>query len=238
MASSNSRFIISIVGSLVGCCVAIIVLAIVLPIGIINSLPPEYCYSTQHLKYLPAGSTIALRKTYGLGRFELFNETGHGDKIENFKFNASSIVGTMKYRSWAIPYRIDLMNAEQKGSAEGRGASFSIGQQVSLHECRNDTTSEFTVLGRISQTNVFEFWKRTYEVYDATTTNKIATVEDKFGINEPFVARTPEGVVVAEFQQITWQLQETWRLSVKYDMPNFDMRSLLILVSVISYNRN
>lgn len=147
----------------------------------------------------------------------------------------------MKFRSWAIPYRIDFMTSEQKGSAEGRGASFSIGQQVTLYECRNDISTgggDFTVMGRISQTNIIEFWKRTYEIYDATTTNKIATVEDKFGINEPFVARTPDGVVVAEFQQITWQLQETWRLSVKFDMPSFDMRSLMILVSVISYNRN
>ncbi|EFC41279.1 predicted protein [Naegleria gruberi] len=231
MGASDSwvRMAIYIGGCLVSCCVVIIVLAIVIPIGVVNSIPPEYCSSTNHLKYFPLGSIITMQKDLGLARFNIYNGTDT---------TVSNRSGRMKYRSWAIPYRIDLMTADEKGSCEGRGTSFSLGQKVDLTVCQNDTEIPFQTFGKIDQE--WTFILRKYKIYGLNNV-QIAYAEENFKIGSVDIdIKSPDGslvyakLVTKPFTSIL----ETWEVNVKAELPDFDWRTIIYLVSVISYNRS
>jgi len=174
-----------------------------------------------------------MKKDFFVGRFTV-----------SLKDGSSSGNGTdlarVKYRSWSVPYRIDLMNMDEKGSAEARGSVFSLGQQVSFYQCQNDTDIPWIKTGRISQD--FTILLRSYKLYDKDDT-LIATAQENFdwttSINV-FKAEngTATSQVIASLKGLAFQATETWEITIKSEIPSYDYRQLVFLVSIISYNKN
>ena len=164
--------------------------------------------------------------------------------LNHFKvsLNDGSTNGTdlasVKFRSWSVPYKIDLMNLDEKGSAEARGSVFSLGQQLSFYQCQNDTDIPWIKTGRISQD--FTLFLRSYKLYDWDDT-LIATAQENMDWTTNIdVFKAENGVatsqIIASLKVVPFQLTQTWEITIKSEIPSYDYRQLVFLVSIISYN--
>ena len=168
-----------------------------------------------------------MQKEFGLSRFGIFNET-----VED-----ANRMGKMKFRSWAVPYRIDLMTPEDLGSCEGRGTIFSLGQKVDIAVCQNDTEVPFQTLGKIEQE--FTFLLRKYKIFNSAN-EQVAHAEENlsFATIDIDIKSADGSLVYAKLATKPFvNLMETWEITVKAELPEFDWRPIMYLVSVISYNR-
>ncbi|KAG2373705.1 hypothetical protein C9374_011794 [Naegleria lovaniensis] len=139
---------------IIGTCA--ILLAIFIPVGIVNSMPPEYCYSTENLKAFQSGDVLVMT------RGEDYKMTVSLTNSTNA--NVTTKVARLKYRSWATPGSVDLMNMDEKGSAVLRNsASLLSDYTYELWECIMSDPSNLVKFGRV----VFDYRNNQYVFYNA-----------------------------------------------------------------------
>ncbi|KAF0973779.1 hypothetical protein FDP41_007166 [Naegleria fowleri] len=139
---------------IIGTCA--ILLAILVPIGVVNSVPPEYCFSTENLKAFNVGDVLTL------SRGDDFKMTISFTNFTNS--NETTKVGRMKYRSWAIPRSVDLMNMDEKGSAVLRNSGVLVSDYTyELWECIVSDPSNLVKFGHV----VYDYRNTQYLFYNA-----------------------------------------------------------------------
>jgi len=204
-----------------------VILAIVLPISIINGKAPNGCVSTPHL--FDIGDVITMRKEVMTGKFIV--------SLENEILNGSIPIAIMKHRAWTVPFTIDLMDIQEQGSAQAKGASYFLGRNVLLQSCQNDTDIPWLTMGHITQD--YSFVLRSYKMINGLG-HEVAKCRENIDLAANFdvlavVNGSETSQVIASIQRQVFSFTDTWKIVVKSHIPSFDYRQLMFLVSVVSY---
>ncbi|EFC45472.1 predicted protein [Naegleria gruberi] len=215
----RKQLIVTLISTIIICSVLAIIGIVVIPIGILNSQPPVYCYSTDELKSFEYGTVIDIELNNNL----VFN-----------LFKKGNLIGKFKYRSWAIPSRIDLITNLDQGSIDGRLISLSLNTfKVELNKCQNSSEIPFLYFGKIN------YDLMNYKIYDENNNlnliiEKYDTVWNNYNIKST-TSNTIYGTIKAS--ENTY-LNKNWKLTIQThnNQTQIDWRRVLYIIPSIYYN--
>ncbi|KAF0974356.1 hypothetical protein FDP41_006388 [Naegleria fowleri] len=130
--------VVALLTTFLGFAVIMIIITVLLPFGVMNSLPPNFCFPTKHLIQFKKGTQLRLlrRNRVGLGRLAI-----HQIHASN---GSEEYLGETNYRTWAIPNTIDVRPSSHQGSLIAQADWFSFGTAFHVQECvvEDETTED------------------------------------------------------------------------------------------------
>ncbi|KAL9648835.1 hypothetical protein ABK040_003766 [Willaertia magna] len=191
----------------------------------INSIATSGCSSTNYLKTMEVGDVFYMEKPLYKNQFEIFKAS-----------NSSYIQARTLYRNWAIPFSIDFISNDNKGSVQGLGEVFNLGNQLTIKECssNNGMVTWNNVIGYITLKKFRHASEYSIYMYpeEKLAICRIQSDWTTVDVLDP----KDETVKIASFKRTITPQIERWELLVLTKVYSFDYRMLFFLINFISYN--